>query len=135
MFSIDCCLLGPILQNYFCCNWTAIKLRQDFNALFLALNGFVTVNLHLQDESVLNLSSKHKYVHLKTHWASHTMHQNLAIILRQFNYGKNSFILLIPGRHIPLRDLLKQFFSRVDEAWTLTMMEQGPSWTLNNAVS
>ena len=51
---------------------------------------FASVNLH-QDESVLILSSKHKYVHLKTHWASHTMHQNLAIILRKFNYGKNSF--------------------------------------------
>ena len=25
------------------------------------------------------------------------MHQNLAVILWQFNYGKNSFILLIPG--------------------------------------
>ena len=28
------------------------------------------------------------------------MHQNLAVILRQFNYGKNSFTVLIPG---PLR--------------------------------
>ena len=25
------------------------------------------------------------------------MHQNLAVILEQFNYGKNSFIVLIPG--------------------------------------
>ena len=25
------------------------------------------------------------------------MHQNLAIILWQFNYGKNSFIALVPG--------------------------------------
>ena len=25
------------------------------------------------------------------------MHQNLAVILRQFIYGKNSFIVLIPG--------------------------------------
>ena len=25
------------------------------------------------------------------------MHQNLAIILQQFNYGKNSFIVLITG--------------------------------------
>ena len=43
-----------------------------------------------------NLSGKHlKYVHLKTHWASHTMHQNHAIILCQFNCGKKSFIVLI----------------------------------------
>ena len=25
------------------------------------------------------------------------MHQNIAVILQQFNYGKYSFILLIPG--------------------------------------
>ena len=67
-----------------------------FDALFWALNGFASVNLHHEDESVLILRSKHKYVHLKTHWASHTMHQNLAVILRQFIYGKNSFIVLIP---------------------------------------
>ena len=35
---------------------------------------------------------------LRTHWESHTMHQNLAIILQQFNYSKNSFIVLIPGQ-------------------------------------
>ena len=57
---------------------------------------FSSVNLHHQDESILILSSNHKYVHLKTYWTSHTMHQNLAIILQQFNYGKNSFIVLIP---------------------------------------
>ena len=39
----------------------------------------------------------HKYVHLKTHWASCTMHQNLAVILQLVNYSKNSFIVLIPG--------------------------------------
>ena len=38
-----------------------------FDALFQALNGFASVSLHQQDESVLILSSKHKYVHLKTH--------------------------------------------------------------------
>ena len=27
------------------------------------------------------------------------MHQDLAVILRQFNYGKNSFIVLVPGGH------------------------------------
>ena len=26
------------------------------------------------------------------------MHQNLAVILRMFNYSKNSFIVLVPGR-------------------------------------
>ena len=34
---------------------------------------------------------------MKTHWASHTMHQNLTLILLQLNYGKNMFIVLIPG--------------------------------------
>ena len=91
--------LGPILLNYFCRNWTAVKLRQDFDASFYTLNGFASVNLHHQDESVPILSSKQKYVHLKTHWASHTLHQNLAVILWQFDYGKNSFIVLIPTSH------------------------------------
>ena len=53
--------------------------------------------MHHQDESVLILSSKHKYVHLKTHIASQTMHENLAVILGQFDYSKNSFIVLILG--------------------------------------
>ena len=57
----------------------------------------------LENDSVLILSSKQKYVHLKTHWASHTLDQNLAIILWQFNYGKNSIIVLIP-------DLLEDAF-------------------------
>ena len=43
-----------------------------FDALFQAQNGFESVHLHHHDESVLILSSKHKYVHLKTHWASET---------------------------------------------------------------
>ena len=34
------------------------------------------------------------------------MHQNLAVILRQFNYSKNSFIVLIPVR---ANDLLREF--------------------------
>ena len=63
----------------------AVKLQQDFDALFMTLNGFASVNLHHQDESVLILSSKHKYVHLKAHCASHTT-----------NYDKNTFIELIP---------------------------------------
>ena len=50
--------LGPILLNYFCRNWTAVKLRQDFDASFYTLNGFASVNLHHQDESVPILSSK-----------------------------------------------------------------------------
>ena len=28
------------------------------------------------------------------------MHQNIAIILQQFNYGKNSFMALDPGGHV-----------------------------------
>ena len=34
---------------------------------------------------------------MQTHLVSKIMHQNLVIILRQFSYGKNSFIVLVPG--------------------------------------
>ena len=34
------------------------------------------------------------------------MHQKFAIILRKFNYGKNSFIVLVPGRR--KTDLLRR---------------------------
>ena len=59
---------------------------------------------HHQDESVIVLSSKYKYVNLKTHRASHTVYQNLAIILWQFNYGKSSFIVFIPEHFLPRRE-------------------------------
>ena len=32
---------------------------------------------------------------MQTHLMSKIMHQNLAVILWQFNYGKNSFIILV----------------------------------------
>ena len=38
---------------------------------------------------------------IQTHLVSKIMHQNLAIILWQFNYGKNSFIALLPGWEMP----------------------------------
>ena len=38
-----------------------------------------------------NFTAVHKYVHLKAHWASHKMHQNLAVILGQLYYGNISF--------------------------------------------
>ena len=34
---------------------------------------------------------------MQTHLVPKLMLQNLAIILRHFNYGKNSFIVLVPG--------------------------------------
>ena len=34
---------------------------------------------------------------MQTHLVSKLMHQNLAVIIWQFNYGKNSFIVLVPG--------------------------------------
>ena len=34
---------------------------------------------------------------MQTYLVPKIMHQNLAIILRQFNYSKNSFIVLVPG--------------------------------------
>ena len=33
---------------------------------------------------------------MQTHLVSKIMHQNIAVILRQFNYGKISFIVLDP---------------------------------------
>ena len=57
--------------------------------------------MHHQDESVIILSSKHKYIHLKTHWASQTMHQNFkAIQLSQklfYSIGPWSSYLLSLG--------------------------------------
>ena len=35
-------------------------------------------------------------IQMQTHLESKIMDKNLAVILRQFNYGKNSFIVLIP---------------------------------------
>ena len=41
MNSVELCLLlGSILQNYFCRNWTAVKLQQDFDALCEMLSEF-----------------------------------------------------------------------------------------------
>ena len=34
---------------------------------------------------------------MQTHLVPKIMHQNLAVILQQFNYGKNIFIVLVPG--------------------------------------
>ena len=59
---------------------------------------FASANLHHLDENALVLSSRYKYVHLKTHWAPEIIHQNLAIILRQLYRSKISFKVLIPGR-------------------------------------
>ena len=41
------------------------------------------------------------------------MHQNLAVILRQFNYGKNSFVVLIPGCPYGFFDTLRTQTSEV----------------------
>ena len=60
------------------------KLRQDFDALCLTPNGFASVNLHHQDESVLIHSSKHKYVHTSvSHNASKLCRKFMAVQLRQ----------------------------------------------------
>ena len=39
---------------------------------------------------------------MRTYLVSKIMHQNIVIISQQFNYGKNSFIVLVPRR--PKRD-------------------------------
>ena len=45
---------------------------------------------------------------MQTHLVPKIMHQNLAITLQQFNYGKNSFIVLVPDAQCgdPLRDAI-----------------------------
>ena len=35
---------------------------------------------------------------MQTHLVSKIMHQNVAVILQQFNYGKYSFAALVPGQ-------------------------------------
>ena len=57
---------GPILKNYFCCNWTAVNYCKILMHFFM-LTGFASVNLHHQDESALILSLKHKYWQLTEH--------------------------------------------------------------------
>ena len=39
---------------------------------------------------------------MQTHLVPKIMHQNLAVILWQFNYGKSSFMVLIPGHTVSL---------------------------------
>ena len=39
-----------------------------------------------------------KDLQMQTHLVPKIMHQNFAIILRQFNYSKNSFIIMVPGK-------------------------------------
>ena len=39
---------------------------------------------------------------MQTHLVPKIMHQNLTIILQQFNYSKNSFIVLVPGEQCPV---------------------------------
>ena len=38
-------------------------------------------------------------LHMQTHLVSKIMHQNLAVILCQYNYSKNSFIVLIQSNN------------------------------------
>ena len=113
--------LGPILLNYFCHNWTAVKLRLDFDASFYTLNGFASVNLHHQDESVPILNSKHKYVHLKTPWASHTIHENLAVIYSSSSTAKIFYSIdpwfvpqtgLTKGLHWMMQSVSGKFINR-----------------------
>ena len=86
---------GTNTAKLFCCNWTAVKLWQDFDALFYTINGFCIWKFapsrwKCPTKASTNMST----------WkprASHPMHQNLTIILWQFNYGKNSLPVLILG--------------------------------------
>ena len=41
------------------------------------------------------------------------MHQNLAVILLQLHYGKNSFIILIPDRKIEKRSIRRTGQSQI----------------------
>ena len=77
MFSahdvVDVASQGSMLYNHFCCNWTAIKLWQVFDALF---------------EMLCEFSSGHICACYQGLGHFILMHQNLAVSIRQFNYGK-----------------------------------------------
>ena len=58
---------------------------------------------------------------MQTHLVPKIMHQNLTIILQQFNYSKNSFIVLVPWLpfycpveidpiQLELKELIKVYF-------------------------
>ena len=42
-------------------------------------------------------------IELQTHLLSKIMHQNFVLILRQFNYSKNSFIALVLLVHVRIQ--------------------------------
>ena len=55
---------------------------------------------------------------MQTQLVSKIMHQNLAVILGQFKYGKNSFIVLVQG------GLCSKFYWKQNGAWLLQIIKQ-----------
>ena len=76
----------------------AVKLRQDFDALFLAQIKLESEDLHHQDANNLVLTIRYKYIRFKTHRAPQSMHQNLAVILQRLYCGKICAIALVRRR-------------------------------------
>ena len=60
---------------------------------------------HTMSLRLLSLSSGHKKCPIENNRASHIIHQNLAVILRQFYNGKISFIFLVSGGWPPKTSL------------------------------
>ena len=70
---------SKITLRFWCIVWDA---QLVFKWTYLGLGHFHLDGANLQ---------------MQTHLVPKKMHQNLAVILQQFNYGKNIFIVLVPG--------------------------------------
>ena len=94
------CIIEEARDQYyktlFCHNWTAIKLRQDFEALWEVLSGFSSGHTCACCSGLGHFDLVGVNLQMQTHLVSKIMHQNLAVILWQFNYSKNSFIVFYP---------------------------------------
>ena len=76
-------------------NWTAVKLQQDFDALCEMLSEFSSGHICACYWGLGHFHLDGANLQTQTHLVSKIIHQNLVIILWQFNYGKNSFIVLV----------------------------------------
>ena len=52
---------------------------------------------------LLRVGTVSSWLQIQTHLVSRIMHQNIALILRQFNQGKNTFMILVLGPLIKMR--------------------------------
>ena len=88
---------GISIIKIFLHNWTAVKLRQDFDACCDMLSEVSSghISTWFYGLGFFNLDGAN--LQMQTHLVSKIMHQNLAVKLWQFNYGKKSFIVLFPA--------------------------------------